>query len=285
MRVMMDFAAGLFIWADMVINYIAQPAADDPLARLQIVLDDMKTQSGIEQCDQVDILYARIIFEAFQKSTRRNKAKSILAIVLLAKEPLRKSDVIELLSTAEWDSSIMTQITLGLLSPIINDKLRVRHKTVSDFLLSHERSSTAMKRFVKEDGELPSYLIDAKEDHRGFASTCMHLVCRIFANPKDIDRVVDFSMQSSGPFYYARQYWFGHLEGAGVDWEPTLPHFQSLADAMEVAYGCLERYANEPKLTKEEAVALITCLRDTADFVIRRINQGNFSHWSREMVG
>ncbi len=117
MRVMMDFAAGLFIWADMVINYIAQPAADDPLARLQIVLDDMKTQSGIEQCDQVDILYARIIFEAFQKSTRRNKAKSILAIVLLAKEPLRKSDVIELLSTAEWDSSIMTQITLGLLSP------------------------------------------------------------------------------------------------------------------------------------------------------------------------
>ncbi len=79
------------------------------------------------------------------------------------------------------------------------------------------------------------------------------------------------------PFYYARQYWFGHLEGAGVDWEPTLPHFQSLADAMEVAYGCLERYANEPKLTKEEAVALITCLRDTADFVIRRINQGNFS--------
>ncbi len=161
MQELTAFAAGQFIWADMVVSYITLPTADDPVARLRIVLDDAKNQSGIDGCNQVDHLYARIIFDAFRCSTYdgRNKAKTILATILLAKEPLRESDLVALLSTDTWNPAIMIESTLRELSPIIsvtntNDQLRVCHKTVSDFLLSEIRSLPALGSVV-EEVELP----------------------------------------------------------------------------------------------------------------------------------
>ncbi len=278
---MTDCAAGLFIWAYMVVTYIGRRTADDPADRLRVVLNDIKTQSGIERGDQVDHLYARIIFETFRDSENRKKAKSILAAVSLAKEPLWKDDLITLLSIDTSDSSTgrMIEFTLGLLSPIINDehRVRVRHKTVSDFLSSHKRSSTALKQFVTEDWELPSYLIDTREENGGLAFACIRLARRIFANPKDLDRVVEFLKRSAGSLDYALQHWFEHLEGSGGS---QVPNLRCLDDAMKLAYGCLRRYASQMMLAKEEAVALTQSLRDAADFANRCINQGNLSRSS-----
>ncbi len=160
---MANYAAGLFIWADIVIKYVGQRTGGcNPSKRLADVLSDIKLHPGNQQSKRrvfdggLDRLYARILFEAFRHSKRdeRNNATRTLAAVVLAKEPLRKSDLIELLLTDTCDS-VSVEFTLRELSPIIpipagvNQRLRVCHKTVSDFLLSHERSAAAMKYVVQ----------------------------------------------------------------------------------------------------------------------------------------
>ncbi len=275
-EVMTNFAAGLFIWANMVVSFIAQRTANDPIERLQMVLDDIKTQSGIEGCDQVDLLYARIIFEAIRRSTHgeRNKAKSILAAVLLAKGPLRKSDLVTLLSTDTWNSSIMIESTLRGLSPIIisasmdnaDDELRFCHKTVSDFLSSRKRSPAAMGHFVQKD-QLHSYLIDDVEDSRSFALACVHLVRRNFS--LDIHSIATLLKESNRSLDYAHQHWFEHLEDAGGS---RVPNLKCLADAMKLAYGRLQRYAPQMMLAEEEAIALTASLSDAAEFASRCID-------------
>ncbi len=303
---MTEYAAGLFIWANMVIEYVGQRAGN-PVKRLENVLGDIKPQSGnkgripeeLNGRDRVDRLYARIVLEAFRHSAagEREVARRILAAVVLAKEPLRTCDLVDLLSTNTSDRNDLVmsiESTFLELSPIIpisddgNDTLRVFHKTVSDFLLSHDRSYAALKSIVKsldDPASIPdihSFILDPERDNESLALACIRLIHRSFS--LDIHSIAELLKQSDGPFYYARQYWLGHLEGAGVSWEPTLPNFRSLANAMEVAYRCLERYANEPMLAKEEAVALRTCLRDTSSFVIRCINQDNLSRSSQKMI-
>ncbi len=65
-------------------------------------------QRGKMNADErrVDHLYARILLEAFRYSSpdERDKAKQILAAIALAKGPLRKSDLEELLSTDTRDA-------------------------------------------------------------------------------------------------------------------------------------------------------------------------------------
>ncbi len=67
LRAMMDYAAGLFIWADMVIRYVGHRAVGrNPVKRLEDVLGDIKPQSGnqkgemkiLDGRDRVDRLYA-----------------------------------------------------------------------------------------------------------------------------------------------------------------------------------------------------------------------------------
>ncbi len=146
-KVMMDFAAGLFIWADMVIKFVGHHAVGcNPVKRLEDVISDIKPDAlnninapkELDGRNQVDRLYARIVFEGFRHSTpgEREMAKRILATIMLVKEPLRICDLVEVLSTETSNSSedILASIksTLKALSPIIpltdhaNDKLLVR---------------------------------------------------------------------------------------------------------------------------------------------------------------
>ncbi len=129
--------------------------------------------------------------------------------------------------------------------------------------------------------DIHSFILDPERDNKSLALACIRLVHRSFS--LDIHSITKLLDQSNSPFYYARQYWFGHLKGTGVNWEPTLPLFQSLVDAMKVAYRCLGEIWRRADAGEEEAVALVICLRDTAEFVIWCINEGNISHSSREM--
>ncbi len=116
------------------------------------------------------------------------------------------------------------------------------------------------------------FILDSKKENSSLSLACIHLVCRIFSS--NIDIIAELLKQSNSSLSYAQQHWFGHLEGAGGNWKPILKVFKSLADAMEVAYRCLQRYAVELVVAKEEAIALAKGLRDTADFVRQYIGQG-----------
>ncbi len=208
-------------------------------------------------------------------------AKRILSAIMLAKESLRKCDLLELLSSDTSDSiDLLASIesTLRELSPIVpisddaNHKLRVCHKTVSDFFLSHDRSSAALKSIVKnwtpqtlDDSPIApdprSFILNIEKDNRDLAIACLHLAYRSFL--LDIHSIVELLKQSNGPLNYAHQYWFEHLEGGGGSQIQDLGH---LADAMKLAYGRLQRYAPQMMLAEEAVVALIASLRDAAAF-------------------
>ncbi len=295
---MTGYAAGLFIWAVMVVKYIGEEAGGSvPKERLEDVLSDIKVfDKRIDGRVQVDRLYARILFDAFRKSTppQLNKAKGILAAVVLAKEPLRWSDLIQLLSTDTQYSSDIRELvdsTLRVLRPIIpvsdvDGELRVCHKSVSDFLLSRGRSVDAMDFVVRRwNQEMPddpvsphlSFILECGEENRRLALACIHLAsCNFSLN---FDTVAKLLEQSEGPFHYARQYWFHHLECAGTNWIPiVLQNFEGLANAMEVAYVCLRQYAMKMTSAKDEAIVLTKILCDTCAFASQCINQGDYSN-------
>lgn len=118
-----------------------------------------------------------------------------------------------------------------------------------------------------------SFILDCEEGNRRLALACVCLASCYFSS--NFDKIAEHLKQLNGPFYYARQYWFGHLEAVGVNWTPILWNFESLADTMKLAYGCLKRYAHELMLAKEEAAALTKSLRDATDFASKCIKQGD----------
>ncbi len=141
------------------------------------------------------------------------RPRGVLGAVLLAKEPLRRTDLVALLSTDEWDSSRTIDSALKWLSPIIfvtdtSDQVRLCHKTASDLLSSYERSRKVMEHFVPENKkqELPSYLIDNKEENMRLALACVCLARRNFS--LEIHSVAEILKQLDGPLSYAHHHWF-----------------------------------------------------------------------------
>ncbi len=114
--------------------------------------------------------------------------------------------------------------------------------------------------------------LDCEEENKRLALACvLHLAGRYVSSNFNTTA----ELLSNRPFYYARQHWFGHLEDAGVNWTPILQDFKNLVDAVELAYGCLERFADNLMLVNDEVEALTKSLRHTADFASQCINRGN----------
>ncbi|KLO08972.1 hypothetical protein SCHPADRAFT_585405 [Schizopora paradoxa] len=296
-RRMVDYAAGLFIWADMAVSYLAPTEGDnagyDPDQRLQNLLSDIGDEyhRGIEGADRVDILYARIIFEAFPRSIRNERvmARRTLATILLAKAPIREGDLIELMSTDKWNSHNTVMSTLLKLRSIIPSSgkaLRVCHKSVSDFALSSDRISTALSRFVPDESERNSYIIDVEEENRQLALACLHLMQRKLST-SDLCKAFEFlapSQSQPDGFSYARWKWLNHLQDADGVYHPILPNLKSLRGAIEVAYGRLERFTGELKIESNEAVALVETIHGGIELARRCIDAISQGENNREIL-
>ncbi len=161
----------------------------------------------------------------------RNRSRSILAAMVLAKDPLRMSDLVELLSS--MDSSAdetrrSVQNVVEELSSIIsmddNQLLRIPHKSFSDFLLDRDRSSAALRQLVPVDQEIHSYLIDRQEDSANIAIACLTLmtsslmfnICEIETSHcvnEDIPELEALiSKNISAALMYACRFWAMHLK-------------------------------------------------------------------------
>ncbi len=205
--------------------------------------------------------------------------------------PLRKCDLVELLSTDSSDlNDVLASIEsiLRVLVPIIpvpnadsEGQLRVCHKTVSDFLLSYDNSAAAMEDIVhdwnldrrqkKWNGPVSDLILDCAEENKCLALACLHLARRKLS--LDVVGVAELLKRSDRLLYYVHQYWFEHLDLAGISCQ-WIPNLKILADAMKVAHGCLQRlqrHAQGMWSANEEAVALTEHLRDSANFASQRI--------------
>ncbi|KLO06169.1 WD40 repeat-like protein [Schizopora paradoxa] len=297
-----NYASGLFVWAEMVINYVvpADPrGAYDPSDRLEKVLRDvrenLRDQPNMKLENRVDVLYARIIYDALQKTDEeeKKKARSILASILLAKVPLREEDLIEIAQSNETtqDPAISAhnrvKTTLSNLRPIIpaSDKeVRVFHQTVSDYALSFERSSDALKNLVKDEAERRTYIIDIKEENLRFGLACLRLMCRDTA-----ETLLKRLQTRPSSFSYSWDHWAEHLEDANKTdvCYRTFEKMTNLAGAMKVAYRSLKNFEEDIKLVNDEAVALIRSIRDAPGFATRCIdaikNGTNFCSFQRDI--
>jgi len=129
-------AAGLFVWAKSVMDFILHYGGD-PEERLDIISDD----SG-EGIDIVYRLYHRVISIALEglRKTEETALRLVLGSIIIAKNPLRINDLTELLGVKY---ALLNSI-IGQLSPILSisntSYLCVCHQSVTDFLLDSQQS-------------------------------------------------------------------------------------------------------------------------------------------------
>ena len=129
-------AAGLFVWAKSVMDFILHQGGD-PEERLDIISAD----SG-EGINIVYSLYHQVISAALEglRESEKTALKSVLGSIIIAKNPLRINDLTELLGVKY---GLLNSI-LGQLSPILSisnaSYLRVCHHSVTDFLLDFQQS-------------------------------------------------------------------------------------------------------------------------------------------------
>jgi len=150
--------------------------------------------------------------------------------MVLAKDPLRMSDLVELLSSTDSSAdetrrSVENVVEeLGSIISVDDNKLlRIPHKSFADFVLDHDRSSAAMRRLVPADQEILSYLIDRQEDSANIAIGCLTLmnslltfnICEIETSHCLNDDIPELealiSKNISATLSYACRFWAEHL--------------------------------------------------------------------------
>ncbi len=221
-----EYAAGSFIWAKMVVELVGKlgPQAVN-------CLEDMLSGVELGSVKLMDNLYAKMLFDIFSQldGKEREALRSILAAVVLARDPLRKGDLVKLLSSpvSVDDTSRSVESAVDQLSCVISvdEKLllRIPHKSFSDFLLDHDRSSKAMRLFVLKDEECLSYLINREGDSATMAIACLRLmngslkfnICGIKTSHRlnedipELDALI--SKNISTALTYACRFWAEHL--------------------------------------------------------------------------
>ncbi|EDR00238.1 uncharacterized protein LACBIDRAFT_314611 [Laccaria bicolor S238N-H82] len=146
-------AAGLYIWAKSAMDFILHRGGDTK-ARLNVICSD----SG-EGIDAIDTLYQHIVFVAFQglREAEKKSLSSVLGAIVIAKNPLRTSDLEQLLGVQDT-LSIVSQLSPVLL--ISNTgHLHICHQSFTEFLLDRKRSKT--------------FWVDSQKHSLCFAGSCM----------------------------------------------------------------------------------------------------------------
>jgi hypothetical protein len=131
------YAAGLFIWAETVLNFIRN---GDPERRL-LRISDKSREAGAS----VDNLYREILESAVHGllEDEREILDTVLGAIVIAKDPLRYCDLQKLMRVP----ATMMQFIVGKLGPVISTSgsdgpLRACHKSFADFLLDDTRSAS-----------------------------------------------------------------------------------------------------------------------------------------------
>jgi len=216
----------------------------------------------------------------------RNRSRSILAAMVLARDPLRTSDLVELLSSTNSSADETRRSVENVveeLSSIIsvgdNQLLRIPHKSFSDFLRDYDRSSAAMRHLVPVDQELRSYLIDRQEDSANIAIACLTLmnssltfnICKIETSHCLNDDIPELEMlisrNISTALIYACRFWAEHLEHS----PRTEPHLSAMRPLLKMLLHEKVLYWLEVLSLVKAAPSAKESLRAAAEFLEVRV--------------
>ncbi|EDR01027.1 uncharacterized protein LACBIDRAFT_312545 [Laccaria bicolor S238N-H82] len=146
-------AAGLYIWAKSAMDFILHRGGDTE-ERLNVICSD----SG-EGIDVIDTLYQHIVSVALQglREAEKSSLSSALGAIVIAKNPLRSSDLVQLLGVQD------TLSVVSQLSPVLlissTGHLHICHQSFTDFLLDQKCSK--------------DFWVDSQKQSLCFAGSCM----------------------------------------------------------------------------------------------------------------
>ena len=130
----MPGAAGIFIWATTVANFLE----DDPEARFHI-LRSRERGDDIEGMDDLFSLYSTLVKASFGRISKQEVQGivSVMGAMIYAKQPLSDDVLVMLPGVKIGKSNVMPLIRKGLASVVgTGDILRFHHKSFEDYLLS-----------------------------------------------------------------------------------------------------------------------------------------------------
>ncbi|KLO14925.1 WD40 repeat-like protein [Schizopora paradoxa] len=233
------YAAGLFVWANTVVDFVGQRKGD-PVRRLKSLLANMGKQSDVVKIDR---LYGQVLFQIFSGLTEEehNDMIMVLGTIVFSKDALRVSEIVELLaargdrpldglrSSVEW--------AIDNLRPVISvrdpDQLvQVCHKTFADFVGDEARVRSSISTLIHVRESSPSAEMDVdpntivlNRSHQNalLLQLCLQLmngklafnICHLptshIANEgiKDLDKLVAENIGSV--LMYACRHWADHL--------------------------------------------------------------------------
>lgn len=218
------YAAGLFIWATTVIEFLRAGAFEE---RLQEVLANMSAARGIHNRDKIGLLYGQILVKvAIPRLYRPRELETLsltLASVVLLRRPL-PLQTLGVLVTPELDrpSSDITRVIDGLRSVIVTEGSRVpreRHKSFSDFLLDDKRVKSAVESLLPKNLDTQATNLEQilgtfslVRQHALIAKCCMQVMVFCTSNP-----FPKTNKSLAAALAYACNHWVDHFQSAGTE--------------------------------------------------------------------
>jgi hypothetical protein len=205
-------AAGLFIWADTIMQYLEQGPPEEQLAH--ILCGTFREEGG-----GIDKLYQQILHLLFKNSRASVLVtfKRVVGIIVLAKIPLCRDDIYHFLEGLEEKSSI--DFILEKLSSVIStrnsdNRVHVSHLSFTEFICDRTRGDMS---FIIDDGI-----------HSLLALSCFHTmntglqfnICRIeTSHIEDREQVIKFEDHIPSHLSYSCLFGAEHLQATVSDME------------------------------------------------------------------
>ncbi|KLO18821.1 WD40 repeat-like protein [Schizopora paradoxa] len=236
------YAAGLFIWARTVVEYVGKRKQfPGPVQKLKGVLGNLG-KSNDKTNSKIDRLYGQVVYETLsdQDDEYLEAAKFVLATIVLAKAPLETADVAGFLAIQDSSTAVdplsFVQSVVEAFSSVISirmsdKRLQVCHATFAEFILVEGRMRATIQELIitdkkREDQEtLESYTIRRSEQGARLAQSCLTVmnnkltfnIGRIrssyYLNDDihDLDTIVEEHIRIHPSLLYSCQYWSEHL--------------------------------------------------------------------------
>jgi hypothetical protein len=215
MRVLVERADTLFIYARTVVEYVSHPVGR-PDRRLAALIQAKPRQSG-QKYGRLDELYSYIVKEASGSSTPFDSVdsdlRSVLIALVLAQQPLTANGL-AVMSGVDQDTCHECLRRISALLDYRHDSdepVRLMHLSFPDFLSDPRRCSA-----------LPGYVVDAASDHLHIVERYLELmsktlrydICRIrdpsLLNAEVVDLEERLIEHVSESLRYACRFWVTH---------------------------------------------------------------------------
>ncbi|KIJ53825.1 hypothetical protein M422DRAFT_242088 [Sphaerobolus stellatus SS14] len=260
------YAAGLFIWANLVIDFIQ--AEETPGPRLDEVLQHMGSYNfgdseGDNSTSRIDELYGQILYRIFYglRTLEKRAYQAVLGTILCAQDPLTLNDLRDIIFQIDerfsWDyiqGAIQKARCVLIITDVDNRNqvIRVCHQSFVDFYQGGSRRiENAIHVYARRvNSKNITFQFDMQQQHQDLAYGLLKLMnsnlhfnmCNFpssFLSNEDVQELdMKISSKVSSSLAYACQYWATHLQESSQRLNQFVNNYPtpSLSDATTVFF-------------------------------------------------